>query len=236
MPLIHEIFSAKEAGLICGMAVSPCSGEDRLTWHYNKNGEFTVRSAYHLAKDKFEVDNWSCSSRDNSKMLWKVIWKIEGPRATKSFLWKACNGILPTKDKHFQKHVTSDPRLETETMGHILWSSAVAQDVWAECSIRIQKSHNDATDFMSIMERLIDKCSVEEIQLAVLVAPQIWHRRNSVVFGGRFTSPKVILQTTKDQLEVFNKVNHPVRKQGSGTRRAANSSWTKPPLGVLKTN
>jgi hypothetical protein len=42
LSLIHEIFSTKEAGLICGMAMSPRSGEDQLIWHYNKNGEFTV--------------------------------------------------------------------------------------------------------------------------------------------------------------------------------------------------
>jgi hypothetical protein len=241
VPLIHEIFSVEEAALICGMAVSPRSGVDRLIWHCNKNGEFSVRSAYYLAKDKFEVDNGSCSNRDSNKMMWKAIWKIEVPRATKSFLWKACNEILPTKGKLSQKHVTSDPLcpiccLETETTGHILWTCASAQDVWAECPRRIQKCHGEATDFMSIMEQLLSKCSTEEVQLAVLVARQIWHRRNSVVFSGSFKSPKEILQMAKDQLEVFNMVNQPISKEGPGTRRTTISLWTKPPPGVLKTN
>lgn len=53
--LVHEVFSAEEAGLICSMAVCPCRGEDRLVWASNKNGEYTVRSAYHIAKERFEV-------------------------------------------------------------------------------------------------------------------------------------------------------------------------------------
>jgi hypothetical protein len=74
MPLIHDIFIAEEAELICGMAVSPRIGEDRLIWKCTKNGEFSVRSAYHLAKEKFEVDLGSCYNKDSNRMLWRAIW------------------------------------------------------------------------------------------------------------------------------------------------------------------
>jgi hypothetical protein len=115
--LIHEIFQAEEAELICDLAVSPRSGVDRLI--------FTVRSAYHLAKDKYEVDKGSCSNRDSSRPMWKALWAIEGPKAAKSFLWKACSEILPTKDKLFKKNITQDPLCpiccrEIETTCHIL--------------------------------------------------------------------------------------------------------------------
>jgi hypothetical protein len=137
-----------------------------MVWNYNKNGEFTVRSAYHLAKDRFEVDNGSSSNRDSNKVLWKALWAIEGPKAAKSFLWKACSDILPTKDKLFKKNITQDPLcpiccLETETVCHILWSCPLAQDVWAECAVKIQKSHSYASNFMCVMGRLIDKCPAE---------------------------------------------------------------------------
>jgi hypothetical protein len=78
---------AEEAMQICGLAVSPKSGEDRMIWNYNKKGDFIVRSAYHLAKDKYEIDKGSCSNRDCNKSLWKAIWMIEGPTATKSFFF-----------------------------------------------------------------------------------------------------------------------------------------------------
>jgi ribonuclease HI len=212
-----------------------------LIWNYNKNGDFTVRSAYHLAKDRFEVDNGSCSNRDNSKVLWKALWAIEGPKAAKSFLWKACSDILPTKDKLFKKNITQDPLcpiccLETETVCHILWSCPSAQDVWGECAIKFQKSHNYATNFMFVMGRLIDKCTDEEVQMAVMVARQIWHRRNNMVFGGKFTSPKLLVKTAKDQLEAFISANQYARTQATRVRREPYIPWTKPPLGVIKVN
>jgi hypothetical protein len=90
----------------------------------------------------------------------------------------ACSDILPTKDKLFKKHITLDPLgpicyLEVESIGHTLWSYPSAQDVWAECSTKIQKSLSVATNFMSIMDRMLERCLVEEVQLAVLVARQI---------------------------------------------------------------
>jgi ribonuclease HI len=240
-PIIKEIFQAEEAELICRLAVSPRSGEDRLIWNYNKNGDFSVRSAYHLAKDKFEVDKGSCSHRESSKPLWKAIWAIEGPKAAKSFLWKACSEILPTKDKLFKKNITQDPLCpiccnEVETTGHILWSCPSAQEVWAECSIRVQKCCSDAPDFMSVMDILIGRCSVEEVQLAVLVARQIWHRRNNMIFNGKFTSPKVLVKTVVDQLGAFTSATQNVRTQPSGNGREHHTHWTKPPQGVVKVN
>jgi hypothetical protein len=57
MALVQQVFVAEEAELICGMAVSPRSAEDKLIWTGTQNGVFTVRSAYHMAKERFEIDN-----------------------------------------------------------------------------------------------------------------------------------------------------------------------------------
>jgi exonuclease III len=240
-PLISEIFTAEEAELICGMAVSPRTGEDRLIWRCTKNGEFTVRSAYHLAKDKFEVDKGSCSNRDSNRLLWKAIWQIEAPRATKIFIWKACSGILPTKEKLHKRKITSDPlcpicNLAIENTVHALWSCPSAQDVWADCSKRIQKSSCEAVDFMGIMEWLLDTCSVEEVQMAILVARQIWHRRNAVVFGGVFSSPKALLRVAQDQHKIFTMVAKPHGRQVVGPSKMSATPWQKPPEGIIKVN
>jgi hypothetical protein len=123
--LVKEVFSVEEMEAICSVPVCPQSGEDKLVWAHTKNGEYSVKSGYHLAKERFEADQGSCSNRDRNKSLWRDIWNIRVPNATKIFLWKACADILPTKQRLFQKHVTDDPlcpicNLATETVGHIL--------------------------------------------------------------------------------------------------------------------
>ena len=43
------------------------------------------------------------------KTAWKAIWKIKGSKVVKTFLWHACNNILPTRELLFKKRITSDP-------------------------------------------------------------------------------------------------------------------------------
>ena len=58
--LIHEIFTTEETCTICGLAMCPRGGDDKLAWAYTKNGEYSLRSGYHLANERFEVDKGSC--------------------------------------------------------------------------------------------------------------------------------------------------------------------------------
>jgi hypothetical protein len=112
----------------------------------------------------------------------------------KLFLWKACNDILPTREKLFKREIV--PNLlcpicwrEPESTCHILWNCPTTQDVWSECKGKLQKSHFEGNDFMAILESLSQRLSEEEMHLMVTVARQIWLRRNKMIFEGDFQAP-----------------------------------------------
>jgi hypothetical protein len=46
--LVNAIFNADEAKVIQGIPLSPIPVPDRLIWRCTKNGDFLIRSAYHL--------------------------------------------------------------------------------------------------------------------------------------------------------------------------------------------
>lgn len=96
-PLIQEIFLRDEAAMICSIPICPGRQCDRLAWVGTKNGEFSVKSAYHLAKDICEVSRGSCSESSLVTHQWKNVWHIAGPMAVKTFLWQASNEILATR-------------------------------------------------------------------------------------------------------------------------------------------
>ena len=50
--MIHSIFTEEDAVSICSMAICPQRQQDKLVWVGTKNGIFSVKSAYHLAKEK----------------------------------------------------------------------------------------------------------------------------------------------------------------------------------------
>jgi hypothetical protein len=52
--LIRDVFNEEDAALICNIPISPQRQEDKLVWVGTRNGEFTVRSTYHIAKEKLD--------------------------------------------------------------------------------------------------------------------------------------------------------------------------------------
>jgi hypothetical protein len=80
-------------------------------------------------------------------------------------------------------------------VGHILWNCPSSRDVWSVCNINIQKCPSFDEEFINIFEMLHKRLGANEFQLMVVVARQIWLRRNSVVFGGTFSTLAEIVQT-----------------------------------------
>jgi hypothetical protein len=179
-----------------------------MVWVGSKNGEYSVRSAYHLAKSLGENQQGSSSSKEESSSFWRKIWKLKGPNVVKSFLWKACSNVLPTKANLHKSGVIQNPLfpicgLEPETMGHALWSYSSAKDVWLDCSTRIHKSTMSVESFANIFLGLHEKLE-KELLLVVITARQIWLRRNSFIFNEEFSDPMTVVRRAKDQVEAFN--------------------------------
>ncbi|KAG7955028.1 hypothetical protein I3843_11G050400 [Carya illinoinensis] len=83
--LVRQIFERDETDLILSLPISPVETDDRLIWGYSKDGKFSIQSAYHM------------------------IWKLGVPNATKLFLWKVANNILPTMINLRQRRVIVTP-------------------------------------------------------------------------------------------------------------------------------
>ncbi|KAK7834791.1 hypothetical protein CFP56_024053 [Quercus suber] len=45
--------------------------------------------------------NIGCSDPSKLHSVWRGVWRLNMPKKIKHFVWKACNGILPTKDSFF---------------------------------------------------------------------------------------------------------------------------------------
>lgn len=93
------------------------------TGRYEKKGEFTIRSTYHMAKDKLEGNGGSCSNREASTHLGKKVWTMGCSNVVKYFLWKACNNSLPTKANLYKREIIDNQLclicgLEPETVCH----------------------------------------------------------------------------------------------------------------------
>jgi ribonuclease HI len=244
IPLIQEVFLKDEASIICNMPICPGRQRDRLAWVGTKNGDYSVKSAYHLANDMGEVEKGSCSDSMPTAHQWKMVWNIAGSRVVKAFLWQASNDILPTRANLHKKGILSDPLcpvcgLESETVVHILWSCPSASDVWLECMKSIHKCSLTEDTFMNLLEMLQRRLDAEGMQLVAVVARLLWLRRNKLIFEGLFQSPADLIRLAQEQLQSFRIAELGGCAQGFQLSPLSNSvpqKWKKPPHGVIKLN
>jgi ribosomal protein L37AE/L43A len=142
--LIEQYFLEEEREIILNIPLSPLLPKDKLIWRCTKNGDFSVRSAYHLGLDTQMAANPSSSMKSDDNEVWKVCWNSNVPHVVKTFIWLACYNLLPTKVNLCRRGVYEEASCpiclhEEETIEHIIWECASASDVWSGSNIKMQK-------------------------------------------------------------------------------------------------
>ena len=71
-------------------------GKDVFIWPFTKNGEYSIRSGYHKAKEgKSEGMNNPFSSHLVDGKVWKIIWGSNLPSKIENFLWRIYSKAIP---------------------------------------------------------------------------------------------------------------------------------------------
>ncbi|KAF5477294.1 hypothetical protein F2P56_003944 [Juglans regia] len=210
--LIQATFEEREAQLILETPISTMTTRDRIIWHGTKDGSFSVKSAYHLVKDREMANHGQASTSNGLKEVWKKIWKLDVTPGDKTFLWRACQEALPTQSNLFKKKVVSDPlcpicNREEESVQHVLWSCEAAKDVWSQCSKKLQKCSISSFSMITFFETLTEALNQEELQEFVITARRIWWRRNSFIFKKGFTHPNHIVREARATLNMMAEKN-----------------------------
>lgn len=90
-------FANEDAEIIKRIPLLRTSQKDKLLWHCDKKGQYTVRSGYHLALN-FKFAAFPTSSTGDSHG-WHTIWTLNYQRRSKSFceeLTRTCCQIQKT--------------------------------------------------------------------------------------------------------------------------------------------
>ena len=82
--MIMSLFHREDADAITKIPLSRKVVPDSISWLHNKNGKFSVKSTYKLARRMRGNGNWAESSRGYvGKIIWLVLWKLCIPNKTK---------------------------------------------------------------------------------------------------------------------------------------------------------
>ncbi|WVZ62096.1 hypothetical protein U9M48_011881 [Paspalum notatum var. saurae] len=101
---VQKYFSSSD----CEVPVHPM--EDILAWHKEKNGVFSVRSAYRLAlrlQENLNGGFQSTSTSTDGRPCWKAYWKIPLPHNVLIFGWKLNKNGLATGENKRRRGIES---------------------------------------------------------------------------------------------------------------------------------
>jgi hypothetical protein len=227
--------------LINSIPLSRTNQLDKKIWKGTANGLFSVKSAYHLAKEIEDRQTAECSMGLQNSDVWKLIWKLKVPNVEKNFIWRVCHDILPTRDNLLRRKVVTDPScpmcgLEVETPIHLLWNCPSAMDVWGASCKKLMKSTLKGPRFINVVEEVLQNGNEEETKLFVGLARKLWLRRNEILHGGRFCGPDAMIEQVKKAIEDFELASGDdsctTRQQVS----QGDEKWQAPPVGKWKAN
>ncbi|KAK9998230.1 hypothetical protein SO802_017833 [Lithocarpus litseifolius] len=238
--LITSVFHTDDVEAICRIPLSHRYVPDILVWMHNKNGLFSVKSAYRLAVQILKGEEWTESSSGCAgKNVWNAPWKLNIPNKIKVFGWRACQEILPTRSNLAKRRIIHDnvclncTRFPESTI-HALWDCGVAMDVWAGSSLKLQKCVHGQADMLELMEYLLSKLSVQEMELFLVQAWLIWNQRNNLLHGGMIQDPNTLCRRAVVYLEEYRNSQGHLRIDGVG--RSVGDVWKPPPNSVFKLN
>ncbi|PNY16580.1 ribonuclease H, partial [Trifolium pratense] len=204
--LVQNCFNSFEAEQILNIPLSWRLPADKLIWHWEKNGEFSVRSAYHMLSEiRNQNSPEASSSRDH--LLWKAIWKVKVPNCIKNFLWRLAKAILPTRSRLEKKGITLDTTCplcfnDIECNEHLFMHCPLSKQVWFSSPLGLHAPNN--VGLISWMQLWLSNPDKLASQLFSTTLWMIWKGRNKLIFKNVKFCPIYVAAASSDFVAEFN--------------------------------
>ncbi|KAL0361676.1 UNVERIFIED_CONTAM: putative mitochondrial protein [Sesamum radiatum] len=235
--LVERLFWPCDSSIILAIPLSRVGEGDLLTWHYSKNGSFTVRSAYHLAVSL--TDTPCSSSRAAAETAWwRKVWQARVPSKVKVFIWRACLNALPT-GVNLRKRASICQVMcplcgdGSEDVLHVLLRCPFARQVWGLISLAADFKAGGKQGELLWMQSVASQLDAQSFGLFVCVCWALWWFRNRSAMEGERVTP-VHVATFAPQF--LNSFLHQAAASSSPPNSSTPSSWKAPPLEHVKIN
>ncbi|CAN6177270.1 unnamed protein product [Urochloa humidicola] len=144
--LVHDFFRPHDVQQILAMRLPSRPCEDFIAWQFEKNGCYSVRSAYRM---QMEMENQMSGRGQTSTMInqsspvWKVFWKIPIPHKVLNFGWKVAQNGLATQDNKKRRKLEV---LSTCTICGMMEENAMHALVWCGHAQTLREAMRDEWD------------------------------------------------------------------------------------------
>ncbi|KAH9709496.1 putative reverse transcriptase/RNA-dependent DNA polymerase [Citrus sinensis] len=236
---LEQHFMKEDIEAILKILLPSGKEEDEVLWHFDKKGEYSVKSGYQLALNQ-NFPNEPESSNSSSR-LWKIPWMLDLPEKVKIFMWRALKNILPTAENLWKRRSLQEPicqrcKLQVETVSHVLIECKAARKIWDLAPLIVQPSKDHNQDFFSAIQEMWSRSSTAEAELMIVYCWVIWSARNKFIFEGKKSDSRFLAAKADSVLKAYQRVSKPGNVHGAKDRGIDQQKWKPPSQNVLKLN
>jgi hypothetical protein len=145
---VRAFFHDELAELILRIPISRRLGADFVSWLHDKFWQYTVWSAYNLARTaafysrQGNARQGASSDTSANEKEWKALWSIQAPAKMKVVLWRLVHDCLPTGHQLQRHHIPDDDSCafcgHSERVEHLFLFCPFARAVWDQIKEQFQ--------------------------------------------------------------------------------------------------
>lgn len=234
---VSRLFSDEDARLILTSPIPLNPNEDRVVWHSTTNGQYSVKTGYHL---------WSDASLSRSNVIqgsgWSKLWNLDIPHKVKTFLWRFCRNTVPVRRRLSAKGVALPiicPMCgaDVEHKLHLFFDCYFAKSCWQYVGLQLDMSLVEFAPEWLFQK--LGSASQEELILIARVLWGIWFFRNKKVWDAKTVNNMVAMDWSAKFFADWKMARACSVETASGSRVSRpqySHRWTPPASGVLKMN
>jgi ribonuclease HI len=167
--------------------------DDFVAWFLEKNGLFSIRSAYRLGMEPAynSLSNGQSSSEPSGdRGIWDLVWKAHVPNKIRVFAWKVATSTLAVKSELHRRINTIEPVCticgrEDEDAHHALVRCTMARALREEMR-KVWTLPSEETFQASGTEWLLSLLNGMHGDMrsrTLFLLWRVWHHRNNIVHG-----------------------------------------------------
>ncbi|CAN1143366.1 Putative ribonuclease H protein At1g65750 [Linum perenne] len=234
--MIHSLFSSRDAAAILNIPLTLPLGRDRRIWHFNRKGEYTVRSCYRIIMEKLVP-----RTHLHTPGPWVDLWNVATPPRLRCFAWRLARDVLPTRMALQTRHIAVPSECgiceaDLENSWHLFLSCPFAQLCWNEAGLQsfVNSAMDNSDSMREWLFRIVASDDSERIARIIAILGALWRERNNRVWNNDRHEPLAVIRDGLEGLKNWSAARH-----SSGPVAAVSPAcrlWHPPPPGQVKCN
>ncbi|XP_013624943.1 PREDICTED: uncharacterized protein LOC106331160 [Brassica oleracea var. oleracea] len=133
--LLEMYVNPDDITFIKSLAISSTHHRDSFCWNYTRNGQYTVKSGYRVARNLMRNDEEKEILEPNITKLQAFVWKVKAPQKMCHLMWQLLTGQVAVTRNLVRQNMRCDnycPRCgePEETATHAIFECPPALQVW----------------------------------------------------------------------------------------------------------